>query len=92
MTAPFCFVWQKNHHDHVNVYDLYKSFETVLRQPDIDDKMSKKGNQKKRKAVQCDLDRASIQARFCKAASELQLVGLFRMPSKKRSDFVQLGV
>ena len=32
------------------------------------------------------------RARFCKAASELQMVGLFHMPSKKRPDFVQLAI
>nr|GEV37749.1 origin of replication complex subunit 3 isoform X1 [Tanacetum cinerariifolium] len=36
-----------------------------------------------------NITEASVQARFCRAVTELQITGLLRMPSKRRLDFVQ---
>ncbi|PKA64132.1 hypothetical protein AXF42_Ash005144 [Apostasia shenzhenica] len=35
------------------------------------------------------VNEAVIQARFCRAVTELQITGLVRMPSKRRPDFLQ---
>ncbi|XP_042493525.1 origin of replication complex subunit 3 [Macadamia integrifolia] len=83
----------QEHGDLINLHDWYQSFKTIVLQP------SKKGKQKVKQSPSSkkgkftndsqDTSEASIQARFCRALTELQITGLFRMPSKRRRDFVQ---
>ncbi|GKB27385.1 origin of replication complex subunit 3 isoform X1 [Tanacetum coccineum] len=44
---------------------------------------------RKKTAEPQNITEASVQARFCRAVTELQITGLLRMPSKRRPDFVQ---
>lgn len=91
--SSILFCLAQKHGDQANLFDLYQSFDNVLCRPIGEEQVRKKKGQKSPKKVlqKKKVDRTLVQARFCKAASELQLVGLFRMPSKKRSDSVQLA-
>ncbi|XP_068653912.1 origin of replication complex subunit 3-like [Aristolochia californica] len=79
--------------DLINLHDWYQSFKGIILSSGI--KGKKKVVQspvsRKRKATNATLNisEASIQARFCRAVTELQITGLLRMPSKRRPDFVQ---
>ncbi|MCO5561172.1 hypothetical protein L7F22_014793 [Adiantum nelumboides] len=77
--------------DQANLFDLYQSFSALIGSLTSEKKANnKKGHHKS--IDEQEVDKALVQARFCKAAAELQLVGLFRNSGKKRSDFVQLVV
>ncbi|KAJ6693685.1 hypothetical protein OIU85_004460 [Salix viminalis] len=83
----------QEHGDLINLHDWYQSFKSVVL------RLSNKGKRgpnyspspKKRKATTkpAKPSEASIQARFCRAVTELQITGLLRMPSKRRPDYVQ---
>ncbi|XP_058103828.1 origin of replication complex subunit 3 [Magnolia sinica] len=82
----------QEHGDLINLHDWYQSFKaTVSSNPKSKQKMQQSPMSKKRKAtsVPMELDEASIQGRFCRAVTELQITGLLRMPSKRRPDYVQ---
>ncbi|XLS76586.1 hypothetical protein HN51_033451 [Arachis hypogaea] len=76
----------------INLHDWFQSFRTILHQTNKRKPKSKQSPQpKKRKdtAGSGDQNEAPIQARFCRAVTEMQITGLLRMPSKRRPDFVQ---
>ncbi|GKD56849.1 origin of replication complex subunit 3 isoform X1, partial [Tanacetum coccineum] len=52
-------------------------------------KVSPSPKKRKMTAEPQNITEASVQARFCRAVTELQITGLLRMPSKRRLDFVQ---
>ncbi|KAF3795953.1 Origin of replication complex subunit 3 [Nymphaea thermarum] len=88
------YILSQEHGDLINVYDWYQSFRTMfINSLGVSKKSGaqKSPTPKKRKAVNMlnASDEASIQARFCRAISELQVTGLLRMPSKRRPDYVQ---
>ncbi|XP_024170606.1 origin of replication complex subunit 3 isoform X2 [Rosa chinensis] len=82
----------QEHGDLINLHDWFQSFKTIVIQ------YSRKGTSKLKKSPlkkrkerneSENKSEASIQARFCRAITELQITGLIRMPSKKRRDCVQ---
>lgn len=76
--------------DVINLHDWYQSFRGIIFKKPNRSKVSP--SPKKRKTAiepQTTITEASIQARFCRAVTELQITGLLRMPSKRRPDFVQ---
>ncbi|KAI3965045.1 hypothetical protein MKX01_013976 [Papaver californicum] len=85
----------QEHGDLINLHDWFQSFKAIILPPSN----TKKGKRKlqmsplsKKRKVTVEVEsisEASIQARFCKAVTELQITGLLRMPSKRRPDFVQ---
>lgn len=82
----------QEHGDVINVHDWYESFGAIVSGTDLNKEyVEKKSSEKKRKAMggPPQTDKASIQARFSKAITELQIVGLLRMPSKRRPDYIQ---
>ncbi|KAK7341189.1 hypothetical protein VNO80_24114 [Phaseolus coccineus] len=83
----------QEHGDLINLHDWFQSFRTiVLQQKNKRKQNSKQSPQpKKRKAINgsADQNEASVQARFSRAVTELQITGLVRMPSKRRPDFAQ---
>ncbi|KAI3950603.1 hypothetical protein MKW92_015774 [Papaver armeniacum] len=85
----------QEHGDLINLHDWFQSFKAIILPPSNTKKGKRKLQMsplsKKRKiAVEVEsISEASIQARFCKAVTELQITGLLRMPSKRRPDFVQ---
>uniref|UniRef100_A0A7N0UAB5 Origin of replication complex subunit 3 n=1 Tax=Kalanchoe fedtschenkoi TaxID=63787 RepID=A0A7N0UAB5_KALFE len=83
----------QEHGDLINLHDWYHSFKTIIN-PVVNEKNKKKksGTPKKRKARDeepASISEATIQARFCRAVTELQITGLLRMPSKRRPDYLQ---
>ncbi|XP_026445983.1 origin of replication complex subunit 3-like [Papaver somniferum] len=85
----------QEHGDLINLHDWFQSFKAIILPPSNTKKGKRKLQmsplRKKRKvAVEVEsISEASIQARFCKAVTELQITGLLRMPSKRRPYFVQ---
>ncbi|VVA11524.1 PREDICTED: origin [Prunus dulcis] len=83
----------QEHGDLINLHDWFQSFKTIASQPRRKGgcKLKQSPLPKRRKEVNESENRseASIQARFCRAITELQITGLIRMPSKKRRDSVQ---
>ncbi|RDX65710.1 Origin of replication complex subunit 3, partial [Mucuna pruriens] len=83
----------QEHGDLINLHDWFQSFRTIVLQ--LKNKRKQKSKQspppKKRKDINgsADQNEASIQARYCRAVTELQITGLVRMPSKRRPDFAQ---
>ncbi|KAL7585041.1 origin of replication complex subunit 3 isoform X1 [Lactuca sativa] len=80
--------------DVINLHDWYQSFRGIVGQQTVKDRNRSKvsPSPKKRKTAiepQKKITEASIQARFCRAVTELQITGLLRMPSKRRPDYVQ---
>ncbi|KAI3890364.1 hypothetical protein MKW92_037563 [Papaver armeniacum] len=85
----------QEHGDLINLHDWFQSFKAIIH-PQSNTKKGKRKLQmsplskKRRVTVEVEsISEASIQARFCKAVTELQITGLLRMPSKRRPDFVQ---
>ncbi|XP_038979713.1 origin of replication complex subunit 3 isoform X1 [Phoenix dactylifera] len=75
--------------DIINLPDWYQSFKaTVSAGTKTKRKLQHSPASKKVKATPSESE-ATIQARFCRAVTELQITGLIRMPSKRRPDFVQ---
>jgi origin recognition complex subunit 3 len=82
----------QEHGDVINVHDWYESFGAIVSGTDLNkEHVEKNSSKKKRKAMAgpVQTDKASVQARFSKAITELQIVGLLRMPSKRRPDYIQ---
>ncbi|KAK0575909.1 hypothetical protein LWI29_009027 [Acer saccharum] len=83
----------QEHGDLINLHDWYQSFKSTVVCPRSKRKQKSKQSplSKKRKnsTEPENLSEAAIQARFCRAVTELQITGLIRMPSKRRPDFVQ---
>ncbi|KAL4557546.1 hypothetical protein LXL04_035728 [Taraxacum kok-saghyz] len=81
--------------DVINLHDWYQSFRGIIFQKSDNRSKSKSKvspSPKKRKTAiqpQNNITEASVQARFCRAVTELQITGLLRMPTKRRPDFVQ---
>ncbi|XP_021747372.1 origin of replication complex subunit 3-like isoform X2 [Chenopodium quinoa] len=84
------YVLAQEHGDVINVHDWFQSFKAILVTPPTKARSKSKHSStpKKKKDIN-NLGEAAIQARFCKAVSELQVTGLLRMPTKRRPDFVQ---
>ncbi|KAK9271893.1 hypothetical protein L1049_002258 [Liquidambar formosana] len=83
----------QEHGDLINLHDWYQSFKSTILYPSTKGKHKVKQSplSKKRKNIteSENMSEASIQARFCRAVTELQITGLLRMPSKRRPDYVQ---
>ncbi|KAL4353622.1 hypothetical protein GQ457_06G015420 [Hibiscus cannabinus] len=82
----------QEHGDLINLHDWYQSFKSIVLCPSGSKKKSRQSPlPKKRKGIKESENQseASIQARFCRAVTELQITGLLRMPSKRRPDFAQ---
>ncbi|KAL5837120.1 hypothetical protein ACOSQ3_014289 [Xanthoceras sorbifolium] len=81
----------QEHGDLINLHDWYRSFKSTVLGPRSKRKLKSKQSplSKKRKNEPESLSEAAIQARFCRAVTELQITGLIRMPTKRRPDFVQ---
>ncbi|KAI4331619.1 hypothetical protein MLD38_029793 [Melastoma candidum] len=79
--------------DLINVHDWYNCFKLILLQP-IDEGTPKRKRSSKSKKAETSfkagkLPEVAIQARFCRAVTELQITGLLRMQSKRRPDYIQ---
>ncbi|KAL3510216.1 hypothetical protein ACH5RR_029617 [Cinchona calisaya] len=83
----------QEHGDLINLHDWFQSFKATIYQSSVRTKnrLKQSPSPKKRKSSgePQKISEACIQARFCRAISELQITGLLRMPSKRRPDFVQ---
>ncbi|XVE62331.1 hypothetical protein DITRI_Ditri06bG0109400 [Diplodiscus trichospermus] len=82
----------QEHGDLINLHDWYQSFKSVVLCPSSSKrKLRHSPLPKKRKGINKleNQSEASIQARFCRAVTELQITGLLRMPTKRRPDFAQ---
>ncbi|XP_020214135.1 origin of replication complex subunit 3 [Cajanus cajan] len=83
----------QEHGDLINIHDWFQSFRSIVLQHKNKRKQKAKQSPspKKRKVMNgsADQNESSIQARFCRAVTELQITGLVRMPSKRRRDFAQ---
>lgn len=76
----------QEHNELINVHDWYQSFSSVCCPAKA---ASGRGKGKKGKTDGSEVDAVTIQARFARAATELQIAGLLRMPKKGRPDFAQ---
>ncbi|GAB4831714.1 Origin recognition complex subunit 3 [Ancistrocladus abbreviatus] len=83
----------REHGDIINLQQWYQTFRTTITHPASEGKkrLKHQPSRKKRKNIEDSEDQseAAIQARFCRAVTELQILGLLRMPSKRRPDYVQ---
>ncbi|KAI3757293.1 hypothetical protein L6452_04827 [Arctium lappa] len=83
----------QEHGDLINLHDWYQSFRSIIFQRPVKERHRSKSSPspKKRKTTTepQNITEASVQARFCRAVTELQITGLLRMPSKRRPDYVQ---
>ncbi|KAD6796673.1 hypothetical protein E3N88_07569 [Mikania micrantha] len=83
----------EEHGNLINIHDWYQSFKAIILQKAVQVKHKSKvsPSPKKRKTAiePQNITEASIQARFCRAVTELQITGLIRMPTKRRQDYVQ---
>ncbi|KAJ9179788.1 hypothetical protein P3X46_008110 [Hevea brasiliensis] len=83
----------QEHGDLINLHDWYQSFKMVILSSSDKGKhrLKHSPSPKKRKVTTepAKLSEAAIQARFCKAVTELQITGIIRMPSKRRPDYAQ---
>ncbi|KAM7463540.1 hypothetical protein LguiA_031661 [Lonicera macranthoides] len=85
----------QEHGDLINLHDCYQSFKAAICQANTNTKgkprLKQSPSPKKRRVTNepQTLTEASIQARFCRAVTELQVTGLLRMPTKRRPDYVQ---
>ncbi|XP_072963402.1 origin of replication complex subunit 3 [Typha angustifolia] len=76
--------------DVINLHDWYQSFKSTITNASSKAKRKLHHSPASKKSKSTSLEsEAVIQARFCKAVTELQISGLLRMPSKRRPDFVQ---
>ncbi|EEF42411.1 origin recognition complex subunit, putative [Ricinus communis] len=78
----------QEHGDLVNLHDWYQSFKSVILSSSNKGKhRSKHSPSPKKRKVTTETAKpseASIQARFCRAVTELQITGLIRMPVKEK--------
>ncbi|CAL4933302.1 unnamed protein product [Urochloa decumbens] len=76
--------------DVINLHDWYISFEGIINSRNSKVKRKSYGSPSKKKSKSTPPEgEAMIQARFCRAVTEMQITGLLRMPSKRRPDLVQ---
>lgn len=76
--------------DVINLHDWYISFEGIINSTNSKVKRKSYGSPSKKKSKSTPPEsEAMIQARFCRAVTEMQITGLLRMPSKRRPDLVQ---
>ncbi|KAM0839712.1 hypothetical protein ACQ4PT_060135 [Festuca glaucescens] len=76
--------------DVINLHDWYLSFDGIINNANSKGKRKLIGSPSKKKSKATPQEsEAMIQARFCRAVTELQITGLLRMPSKRRPDLVQ---
>ncbi|XP_006661755.1 origin of replication complex subunit 3 [Oryza brachyantha] len=76
--------------DVINLHDWYLSFDGIINSTHskVKRKPHTSPSKKKSKSIAAESE-AMVQARFCRAVTELQITGLLRMPSKRRPDLVQ---
>ncbi|GAB2264944.1 Origin recognition complex subunit 3 [Dionaea muscipula] len=82
----------KEHGDVINLHDWYQSFKTTVTGPATKGKLRPKQSAPKKSKRADDsgnVNEAAVQARFCRAVTELQLLGMVRTPSRRRRDYVQ---
>ncbi|CAK9166006.1 unnamed protein product [Ilex paraguariensis] len=83
----------QEHGDLINLHDWYQSFTATILHSSIKVKhrLNNSPSPKKRKCTNEPPSRseATVQARFCRAVTELQITGLLRMPGKRRPDYLQ---
>ncbi|KAL6642948.1 hypothetical protein ACP70R_021129 [Stipagrostis hirtigluma subsp. patula] len=76
--------------DVINLHDWYISFEGIINSTNSKVKRKSYSSPSKKKSKSTPPEgEAMIQARFCRAVTEMQITGLLRMPSKRRPDLVQ---
>ena len=76
--------------DVINLHDWYMTFEGIINSKNSKTKQKSYSSPSKKKSKPSSPEgRAMIQARFCRAVTEMQITGLVRMPSKRRPDLVQ---
>ncbi|KAG0554630.1 hypothetical protein KC19_12G106600 [Ceratodon purpureus] len=75
----------QEHNELINVHDWYQSFSSICCPVKVSSAKKGKGGKSEGSAG----DPVIIQARFTRAATELQIAGLLRMPKKGRPDFAQ---
>ncbi|KAL5225698.1 hypothetical protein ABZP36_012337 [Zizania latifolia] len=76
--------------DVINLHDWYLSFDGIINSTHSKVKRKPHASPSKKKSkLMAAESEAMIQARFCRAVTELQITGLLRMPSKRRPDLVQ---
>ncbi|CAN6338987.1 unnamed protein product [Urochloa humidicola] len=76
--------------DVINLHDWYMTFEGIINNTNSKGKRKSYSSPSNKKSKPSSLEgRAMIQARFCRAVTEMQITGLVRMPSKRRHDLVQ---
>ncbi|KAJ1295730.1 hypothetical protein BS78_01G245600 [Paspalum vaginatum] len=73
----------------INLHDWYISFEGIINSTNSKAKRKTYSSPSKKKSKSTPQGEAMIQARFCRAVTEMQIAGLLRMPSKRRPDLVQ---
>ncbi|KAJ1266418.1 hypothetical protein BS78_08G149500 [Paspalum vaginatum] len=88
-TSIMCSLAQE-YGDVINLHDWYIAFEGIIKSTNPKAKRRAYGSPSKKKSKPTPPEgEAMIQARFCRAATEMQITGLVRMPSKRRPDLVQ---
>ncbi|TVU41444.1 hypothetical protein EJB05_14961, partial [Eragrostis curvula] len=76
--------------DVINLHDWYIAFEGIINRTNSKAKRKSHSSPSKKKSKSTPPEGdAMIQARFCRAVTEMQITGLLRMPSKRRPDLVQ---
>ncbi|CAN6343884.1 unnamed protein product [Urochloa humidicola] len=76
--------------DVINLHDWYMTFEGIINSTHSKAKRKSYSSPSKKKSKPSSLEGTSmIQARFCRAVTEMQITGFVRMPSKRRPDLVQ---
>ncbi|CAN6335070.1 unnamed protein product [Urochloa humidicola] len=76
--------------DVINLYDWYMTFEGIISSTNSKAKRKSYSSPSMKKSKPSSQEgRAMIQARFCRAVTEMQITGLVRMPSKRRPDLVR---
>ncbi|WVZ91295.1 hypothetical protein U9M48_037485 [Paspalum notatum var. saurae] len=89
-TSIMCSLAQE-YGDVINLHDWYIAFEGTIKSanPKAKRKVYSSPSKKKSKPTPPVEGEAMVQARFCRAATEMQISGLVRMPSKRRPDLAQ---
>ncbi|TVU30974.1 hypothetical protein EJB05_22633 [Eragrostis curvula] len=88
-TSVMCNLAQE-YGDVINLHDWYISFEGIINRTNSKGKRKSHSSPSKKKSKSTPPEGdAMIQARFCRAVTEMQITGLLRMPSKRRPDLVQ---
>ncbi|CAD6269325.1 unnamed protein product [Miscanthus lutarioriparius] len=75
--------------DVINLHDWYTAFEGIIKSTNSKAKRKSYSSPSKKSKPTPPEAEGMIQARFCRAVTEMQITGLVRMPSKRRPDLVQ---